>query len=89
MIKAFILAVVSVAILVGCKRLGLVDGDAPPDDGMSAAGYNAKLLAGYAWPIVLPLLRFIPVVGPALQAVAANVTWSTLATKKQKDAEKA
>lgn len=89
MIKLLITSVVVMAFVIGCKRLGLVNGDDTPADGMTAAGYNTKLIVGYAWPIILPFLRFIPVIGPPLQAIAANISWGTLATKKQKDAEKA
>ncbi len=76
-----------VVFFVGCKRIALGEGPATVSEDEVSAGTNALTVAGYAWPLVIPFLRFIPVVGPVLQAVAANVSWSALATKQQKAAD--
>ncbi len=73
----FILMLITIACIVGCKRIGYDPGMPEPDDGMTAAQFNAWYLAGMAWPFVTPLLRF----------VAANISWSALATKQQKLAD--
>lgn len=83
MSKFMILVVVAVAVLVGCERLGNVS-QAQATDGLTAAQFNWRYLLGYAWPVVLPALRLIPVIGAPLQELLANLSWSALATKKQK-----
>lgn len=80
MIRLIIVTVVGVAILVGCKRLGIEPGAPIPEDGLTNAEYNVKTIATAAWPLALLATKFIPVVGP----LVADVAWALLATKKQK-----
>ncbi len=85
MIKFLIFLVASMAILTACKRLGWDPATVEPQDGLTAAQYNWKLIASYCWPVVLPLARLIPGVGPTV----AEILWKIFATKDQKDADKA
>ncbi len=84
----FITLLAIAAAIVGCNRIGLAPGLPEPQDGMTAAEYNWWYIGGLAWPVLTPFLRFVPIVGPILQAVAANISWSALATKQQKLADK-
>lgn len=85
----FTVIALSAIALYGCTRLGVIPGsEADVADGLSPQAYNWRYVLGLAWPVALPFVRFVPVVGPVLQAVLANVSWSTLATKKQKIEDK-
>lgn len=87
MIRLMIFMAASVAIVVGCKRIGWDPGTPEPQDGMSGAQYNWWLIAGYAWPIALGVIKRIPGFGAPAGMIAEGL-WAIAATKKQKDAEK-
>ena len=85
----FTILLIAAVALCGCKRLFGPEGTQAADGSDEVtATQNWLAIAGYAWPLAAPLLRFVPVVGPILQAVVANVSWSALATKQQKIEDK-
>ncbi len=86
MSKLMILLTVSVAFIIGCKRVAGLDQPVTEED--VSAGTNALAIAGYAWPILTPFVRFIPIVGPILQPILSNISWAALATRQQKEADK-